>query len=179
MLIGVDICNTIANVNYELFKKFNISLKQYPAPEVPGDFFLSPGGLQTFMKARPFYQAQETLWQMVNRGYRIVYVTSRPELAEFVTKRWLKVNKFPKGRVEFVPSTKKANIAQSFKMAAFFDDDPTVIKDLITKNIPNIFVKTTPYNRYLAAPSVFHFRKWGQLNLNIENILTDIVKNPR
>lgn len=112
MLIGVDICNTIANINYELFRKFKINPRQYPAPEVPKDFFITAGGLTLFINARPYYNSQKVLMQLITEGYRIVYVTSRPKIAEFVTRRWLKLNGFPPGNVEFIPSGEKAAIAR-------------------------------------------------------------------
>lgn len=162
MLIGVDICNTIANINYELLQKFNISPKQYPAPEVPRDFFTSPEGLKLFMNARPYYSAQKVLLKIITGGYRIVYMTSRPKVAEFVTRRWLKLNGFPLGNVEFIPSSEKAAMAQDSGMVAFFDDDPVVIQDLIQKKITT-FVKVTPYNSHLVGPHVVRFKDWGRV----------------
>lgn len=163
MLIGIDLCNTVANVNYELLKKFNnLSCKKYPFPEVPIDFFVSTEGLKIFMNARPFYRSQETLYQLNSLGYQIVYMTSRPQFAEFVTRRWLRMNGFPTGRIEFVPSDKKAARAYETGMVAFFDDDPVVIQSL-NKGAINIFVKAAPYNHHLNSPNIVRFKEWGNL----------------
>ncbi|MTI84969.1 MAG: hypothetical protein FH756_14015 [Firmicutes bacterium] len=164
MLVGIDICNTIANVNYELLHKFNLNLKKYPAPEVPDNYFLTKAGLKVFKNARPFYQAKDILWQMAAQGCRLVYVTSRPKVANFITRRWLEVNEFPKGKVEFLSSRDKAIMAKDSGMVAFFDDDPVVIMDLLELSIPiNIYVKTAPYNRHFNASNIVKFQKWGQL----------------
>ncbi len=165
MLVGVDLCNTLANINYELLQQFKkISLNQYPAPEVPGDFFTTPAGLKVFWKARPFYRAREVLFQMTELGYRIVYLTSRPKQAQFVTRRWLEVHRFPAGPVEFVPSCEKATVARDAGMVAFFDDDPTVISSMLEKQIPHVFIKAAPYNALFSDHSgVLRFNHWGQL----------------
>lgn len=164
MLVGVDICNTIANINYELLQMFDkLTLKQYPAPEVPKDFFTSSEGLKLFQRARPYFQANEVLYKMATNGYRIIYITSRPKLAEFVTRRWLEINQFPLGRVEIVSASEKATLAMDAGMVAFFDDDPLVVSELIKKKIPNIFVKLAPYNRHIDGSSVRKFTDWGNL----------------
>ncbi len=164
MLVGVDICNTIANVNYELLKRFHkLSLTQYPATEVPKDFFTSVEGLKLFQKTRPFLRANEVLQEMVINGYQIIYITSRPKIAQFITQRWLKLNWFPTGRVEFVPSTQKAAMARDAGMVAFFEDDPLVLTDLIQKGVPNVFIKSAPYNRHIVGPNLQRFTEWSQL----------------
>lgn len=159
MLIGVDICNTIANINYELLQKFNISPKLYPAPEVPKDFFINVEGLKMFLNARPYYHAKQVLAGMTAEGYRIVYMTSRPKTAEFVTRRWLNLHGFPAGSVEFIQSSEKATMAQYLRMVAFFDDDPVVIQGLTEKGIP-VFVKAAPYNANIIGPNVVRFKDW-------------------
>ncbi|AEG58968.1 LNS2 domain-containing protein [Desulforamulus ruminis] len=163
MLIGVDLCNTVTNINYELLQRFNISLKQYPAPEVPKDFFTSAEGLKLFLNARPYTGAQEALFRMAEEGYRVVYMTSRPKLAEFVTRKWLQKHGFPAGSVEFIPGDEKATMARDSGMVAFFDDDPTVIRGLIEKEIP-VFVKAAPYNAALSSPNIVRFTDWKQMN---------------
>ncbi|ABO49375.1 conserved hypothetical protein [Desulforamulus reducens MI-1] len=163
MLVGVDICNTISNVNYELLQRFNINLKVYPAPEVPEHFFTSPDGLKIFATARPYFRAKEMLHMISASGYKLIYMTSRPKMAEFVTRRWLDIHDFPHGRVEFVSSKEKAIMAHDAGMVAFFDDDPFVIKDLIQKGIPRVFVKTAPYNRHFASENVFRFNVWTEV----------------
>lgn len=161
MLIGVDLCNTVANVNYELLKRFNnLSFKKYPFPEVPKDFFESPEGLKIFMDARPFYRSQEMLYRLISLGYQVVYMTSRPQLAEFVTRRWLDLNGFPSGLIEFVPSNQKAERAYETGMVAFFDDDPFVIQGLINKGSISVFVKAAPYNNHIQSPNIVRFKEW-------------------
>jgi len=124
-----------------------------------------------FKNARPFYQAKDILWQMVAQGCRIVYVTSRPKMADFITRRWLEINNFPKGRVEYLSSKDKAIIAKDSGMVAFFDDDPAVIKDLLKISIQNIYVKSAPYNRHLNASNIVKFQEWGQLrHVNLKKI---------
>lgn len=170
MLIGVDICNTIANVNYELLQKFNINLKQYPAPEVPVGYFESTHGLEVFINSRPFFRAPEILHRMNTLGNRLVYVTSRPRIAGFVTRRWLAINGFPNGRVEFVGSKEKAVFAQDVGISMFFDDDPTVIKDLIEIGMKNVFVKNAPYNQFFVGTGINRFDNWNELSPYLERL---------
>lgn len=167
MLIGVDICNTISNINYELLQKFNINLKQYPAKEVPKDYFISSAGLKMFMDARPFNGAAATLNLLNKSGFRIMYITSRPIISCFVTKRWLQYNGFPKGPVEFVLSSEKAKVARDYGITMFFEDDPAVIKMLVKNKMP-VFVKSAPYNRNLVGLGIIKFNEWAEIDSQLE-----------
>lgn len=114
MIIGVDLCNTIANVNLELLKYFSINYFTYPFPEVPQDFFKTTRGFEIFIKAEPFPNAHIVLRNLNSQGHRIEYITNRPKSAYFVTRRWLELNGFPAGRVVFTESPdEKANYVVS------------------------------------------------------------------
>lgn len=165
MLVAVDICNTIANVNLELLRYFRLDLEKYPHPAVPPEFFESGRGQEVFFKADPFPGAQETLFELHKRGCRIEYVTSRPQSAKFVTKRWLTIHGFPSGRIIFAGGPKeKADLVHRRRYVLFFEDDPRVINELLALRCGvDILVKDWQYNRSLKQEQLVRFRRWREL----------------
>ncbi|MCL6639613.1 MAG: hypothetical protein K6T80_08065 [Firmicutes bacterium] len=163
MRVGIDICNTIANVNLELLRYFRISFDKYPSPEIPEGFFGTSRSLDIFMKAEPFPGSQKALTILVESGYIIEYITNRPLLAEFVTKRWLALHWFPPGRVIFTKTPEdKVNCAIQRSYTAFFEDDPRTIELLLRKGI-EVFVKDWEYNRSLKHDLMVRFKRWSEV----------------
>jgi len=161
--VAVDICNTIANVNLELLRYFNITLDDYPSPVVPEGFFDTYKGREVYIRAEPFPGSQNVLRTFLKEGYVIEYVTTRPPSAEFITKRWLSVHGFPLGQVIFVDSPKeKVIFAEKRNYAAFFEDDPRVIKPLFERGY-EVYVKDWIYNRFLQHDLISRFRKWSDV----------------
>ncbi|QGG46832.1 hypothetical protein [Heliorestis convoluta] len=96
MLIGVDICNTIAKINEALALRF-LGTSEIPQElrkqrrwDLPGlnpDFFRTHEGLRLFFEAKPYEGAAETLNKLVSAGHRVVYITAKPKESELVTRR--------------------------------------------------------------------------------------------
>lgn len=163
MRVGVDVCNTISNVNLELLRYYNISFEDYPSPQIPEGFFNTAKGLDIFMKAEPFPGSQGVLKGLCDDGYLVEYVTTRPAEAEFITKRWLALHGFPPGRVIFVGSPEeKVQYAIRKGHIVFFDDDPRVAALFLNTRV-DVFVKDWQYNRSLDSGRLIRFKKWSEI----------------
>lgn len=163
--MGVDICNTISNINFELLRFYNISLEDYPSPGVPEGFFETDKGLGVLMRAEPFPGSQNVLKRLQEEGYKVDYVTTRPASTEFIAKRWLTIHGFPPGKVIFVDGPGgKAVCAVAQNYTAFFEDDPRAIKFILKKGI-EVFVKDWPYNRFLKHDLISRFKRWAEVSV--------------
>jgi hypothetical protein len=168
MWIGVDICNTIANVNLELVRRFNIALDVYPAANgPPRDFFSSPEGVKFFWNVEPFPHAAQALRRIAGAGYRLAYVSSRPRETYFVTKRWLALCGFPPGPVMLgLAAERKVALATRYGLAGFFEDDPAVAAALAGAGI-RVWLKDWPYNRKVGVKQLVRFREWREIARSI------------
>ncbi|QGP94090.1 hypothetical protein MGLY_35150 (plasmid) [Neomoorella glycerini] len=163
MRIGVDLCNTIANVNVMLAMKFTcLSLTQYPSPGIPAGYFSTPEGLELLKMAQPFPYAAATLCLMASAGHEVIYLTSRPVLAANFTREWLAANGFPGGALMFLPRGDKALFARHYGIEWFFEDDP--LEALSLHGVVNkVFVKTWPYNYGVQGPGIKKFISWREV----------------
>lgn len=162
-LIGVDLCNTISNVNRKLTHYFNYNHETYPADGIPRDYFSSPQGLDVFKSAKAYPYGAHVLQSITKAGCEIVYVTTRPKVAAFVTEQWLKTNNFPSGKVFYVPREIKASFMINQGFASCFEDDPLVIKQLVKTEMRYVFVKEWTYNTGLIHKKVIRFSNWREL----------------
>jgi len=164
MLVGVDLCNTIQNINLELVKYYRLDFCTYPFKNVSQDFFETATGNQVFMNASPFPGARELLRDLTNNsGVRIEYVTNRPRTADFVTRRWLALHGFPPGRIIFTRKPEdKVDYILKRGITLLFEDDPRVVTS-IKKHYHSIdiFLKDWQYNR--SVRGINRFRKWSDL----------------
>ncbi|GAF24679.1 uncharacterized conserved protein [Moorella thermoacetica Y72] len=163
MRIGVDLCNTIANINAMLVMKFTrLSLTRYPDPEIPAGFFSTPEGLELLSKAQPFPYAAVTLRFLASAGHEVIYLTSRPILAVNLTREWLAVNDFPCGALMFLPRGYKALFARYYGIDWFFEDDPQEALSL-QGVVCKVFMKTWPYNYGVQGPGIRKFISWREI----------------
>ncbi|WP_338832845.1 hypothetical protein MHLNE_15930 [Moorella humiferrea] len=162
MRVGVDIDNTIANLNAGLLKRFNVSLKVYPSPELPEGFFATPEGMEALAEADPLPGAVETLRTFSEWGHEIFYITSRPPLAISLTRNWLETRDFPRGAINFVPRGRKRLLAQACNIDLFFEDDPREVKGLAGV-VPWVCVPAWPYNTNTRGPGIYRFSSWQAL----------------
>jgi hypothetical protein len=168
--IAVDIDNTVANTNLELVRRFGISLKKYPAPEVPPGFFASREGMQMLQKVEPFPHAARALEVLADLGYRIAYISSRPGDALFATVRWLQVNGFPADQVVTgLVGDAKLDVIRELEPTAVFEDDPIAVKMLVGR-VPAVWLKDWPYNRpggrdgiQRPGSNVIRFKSWEEV----------------
>lgn len=141
-VILVDICNSIADVNSVLAKR-GVDISRYPARV---DFPLEEW-LRVFWEAKPYPSAVEILNLAVQHGFEIFYVTSRPQEALFVTRRWLDVHKFPPGDLIIgIRPEEKVIVARELMPYLIIEDDPAIIHRYRQNNFP-VVVKAQPYNR--------------------------------
>ncbi|MDI6908023.1 MAG: hypothetical protein QMC81_11140 [Thermoanaerobacterales bacterium] len=159
MWVGVDVCNTLANVNLELLRRFNIRMNEYPAPIEP-EWFASSEGLRVLWAAEPFPGAAAALARLVRNGYRLVYVSSRPKEAEFITLRWLEFHGFPEAPLCLLPRGRKVILSEKARVAAFFEDNPQEILTLKRAGV-DVIVKDWPYNR--AVQGSARFKAWREV----------------
>ncbi len=153
-----DIDNTIADTNSLLHRLFEIPKDVYPAPVSP-NFWKSGTGLLVFSRANPIAGAREFVENMARRIGPVVYVTNRPPVAEFVTKRWLRMHGFPEGPVVFCKGPEgKLLAARRYAPALAVDDDPEAVKMYSFAGIA-VLMPGWPYNEAIDLPNVLVVRE--------------------
>jgi uncharacterized HAD superfamily protein len=151
-LVVADIDNTIANVNALLYGAFDVPEEIYPAPTPPG--FWEDTGLMIFAKAQPLPGAAELLKECRKRFGSLVYLTCRPRVAEFVTRRWLELHGFPIAPVRFCESAReKVARAELLGAVLALEDDPETVEMYDQAGIP-VLMPDWPYNRHVDLPGV-------------------------
>lgn len=154
--LGVDICNTLAEVNYEIGNIFKIpkwnpmtySLESLGISKDHTDRFFVEHP-EVFALARPLDGAREALHNLA-QNWEIFYITSRPTWAQDITLRWLKKYGFPFGTL--VMGLPKQKAAQELDIVAFIEDDPTQIQ-VLQKTCP-VYSPKWAYNSGLTWPEI-------------------------
>ncbi|NYE57205.1 HAD family hydrolase [Carboxydothermus ferrireducens] len=136
--VFVDICNSIADVNSELQKR-GVDTTVYPSKVNFG----TEEWLKVFAEALPFPGSAEAI-QKLAEDFEVVYITSRPKIATFVTLRWLKLWGFPEGEL-LIGVKDKARYAKIFNPVFALEDDPKIAKAYTELRVP-VIVKKQPYN---------------------------------
>jgi uncharacterized HAD superfamily protein len=162
MRIGVDICNTIANVNAEILKCYHVSLDVYPFPELPAGFFSTTEGLTLLARAKPLAGAVEVLKNYALHGHEIIYITSRPVIAANITREWLAVHGFPRGSIVFLPRGYKKVFAAHYGIGLFFEDDPIEAAGL-QEAVGQVYMPAWPYNRNVKGRYIQRFTSWKDM----------------
>jgi hypothetical protein len=144
--LGVDICNTLADVNAEIGRVRGIKSwrpERYALEPLEirdgGAFFAAHP--EIFVRAEPLPVARETLWTLARR-WEIFYITSRPLWAKELTIAWLAGHGFPPG--ELVMGIPKAAAVQQLGLSAFAEDDPMQV-GLLQRVCP-VYPIAWPYN---------------------------------
>lgn len=152
--IAVDICNTLADVNRELEKRFgpvpDPNMYFHPSVKDIPNFFSD--NLDVFLNAEPIKNSIYEL-NILARFNHVVYITARPKTAYFVTKRWLQVNGYPLCPIIFTRDKVKA--AKKFGIEIAIDDSPYDIEEYLKSGI-KVYIKKQSYNK--AYPNRF---EWG------------------
>lgn len=165
--IGVDIDNTIAMTNPSLslmlfgtteIPKHLQGVSRWPVSPVDSlTWWASSEGLSILANTRPYRGAAEVLSNLAKNGWRIVYITARPENAKMVTLRWLNNHNFPKGTVRFTGD--KASTCLELNVSLLIEDDPIYLQQVSDADI-SVLIKAHPYNRSIKGP---RFLKWEAL----------------
>ncbi|MDK2816243.1 MAG: hypothetical protein PWR22_872 [Moorella sp. (in: firmicutes)] len=162
MRIGVDICNTIANVNAEILRSYDVSLDVYPFPELPAGFFSTTEGLTLLARAKPLAGAAEVLKNYALHGHEIIYITSRPVIAANITREWLAAHGFPRGSIVFLPRGYKKVFAAHYGIGLFFEDDPIEAAGL-QEAVCQVYMPVWPYNRNVKGRYIQMFTSWKEV----------------
>lgn len=143
-IIAVDICNTIADVISVINARlgYNPNPAEYFHPALWDKPYYFEENLDIFLEAKPIASSIEILNELSIYN-EIIYITARPEIAEFVTKLWLKENNYPKGKVYF--SKNKAKLASKLGVDIAIEDAPFEIERYIKAGI-KVFIKEQAYN---------------------------------
>lgn len=169
LTIGVDICNTIANLVEEVSKEFNIPLGElytrydlHKEHGVPVNFFDTAKGLQLFKACKPFKGSAKAFNSMEGR-VRVVYITARPSQTNILTYKWLMQYRFPPGPVIF--TTNKLEIVKKFTVDVMVEDSPFYINQL--SEVVPVIAKSYKYNSHIDVP---RFDDWSNFTTVINNI---------
>lgn len=154
MSLAVDICNSLANINGQLAKEINgYCYDKYPFP-LPEKYFTSSAGMRVFRDAEPFSGTAEILSSLAELFGGIVYVTTRPPEAKFVTRRWLAKHGYPKGDILFCKCEEKTSVYISLAPLLVIEDDPRVLETAKEALGAPIIVPQWPYNRHIAGSRI-------------------------
>lgn len=132
-LVGVDLCNTVAEIDAALRRHFNVppqlrqrDLKGFGATP---EFFRSEAGLRIFEEAQPIPGAVEGVRELIRLGYEVVYLTARPVQAIQVSRIWLARHGFPRPTNVLCTEDKPA-ACRRLGVAVAIDDWPPEIRRL-------------------------------------------------
>ena len=156
-MVITDIDNTIAETGALLCRAFDIPEEIYPAPTPPG--FWEDTGLLIFSRAKPFSGVREILEIYSDGLGGLTYLTCRPPIAEFITKRWLRLHGFPDAPVVFCRNAQeKAEKAEALGAALALEDDPEAVLLYDRAGIV-VLMPDRPYNRHVDLPGVARVRE--------------------
>lgn len=164
-MLAVDICNSLADIDSQL-KLRGITQNAYPAP-LPECYFTSPDGMRVFRDAEPIEHMVDTVKCLALLLGGVTYVTSRPIVASFVTRRWLKRYGFPAGDVMFCQWHEKASIYMALKAKVIIEDDPRVL-EAIKDPGALVLVPQWPYNQHLFSENLIQVKNWGKAAKEVE-----------
>ena len=150
MRAGVDICNTIANINACVAEALGLPVEaltrkyglEHLGLDSAGWFQAHP---EVYEAALPMPVIYDEVRALARAGWEIVYVTSRPERHRAVTTRWLRRWGFPTG--DLIMNGNKAEVAQALGLALFLEDSPNEIRAL--RKVCRVRVVPWPYNESL------------------------------
>lgn len=144
--LGVDICNTLADINTLVGRVRGIKSwrpERYALEPLEirdgGAFFAAHP--EIFAQAEPMPGAGEALWELA-RQWEIFYVTSRPLWARELTIAWLAGHGFPPGKL--VMGIPKAAAVRQLGLSAFVEDDPAQVK--LLRQYCRVYPIAWPYN---------------------------------
>ncbi|MGB9819668.1 MAG: 5' nucleotidase, NT5C type [Thermovenabulum sp.] len=143
MKIGVDICNTVADVLTEIERRLGkYDWHTYYHPNMPESFFEENKDI--FLKARPYANAAKVLKEL-SKEHEIIYITSRPAWAKEYTVQWLKSHDFPNPEnVIFTDNKAKAVVENRVKY--MIEDAPHEIRKMLSIDV-KLIMKVQPYNK--------------------------------
>ncbi|WP_113675876.1 5' nucleotidase, NT5C type [Vallitalea guaymasensis] len=155
MIFGIDICNTIADVNEVLMRRLgpNPNPENYHHPKVDRMFFKSE--LDVFSVAKPIKGSRDFLNSLVKEN-QIFYITARPLEAKERTITWLMKHKYPCfDRLIF--TNDKLSICNDLNVDFMIEDSPFELDRLYGQI--KTYVYAQPYNtRY---PNRFYYKGGG------------------
>ncbi len=155
-MVASDIDNTIANLCVPLRNR-GVDVNMYPSP-LPQGFWTSEEALRMYRDAAPIPGAAALLQGLLKNLGGLVYITSRPATAKFVTRRWLETHGFPNAPVHFVAGAQgKAAAAESQGVILALEDDPAAVALYAAAGI-KVLMPDWPYNQAVNALGVARVR---------------------
>lgn len=144
--IGVDICNTVADVNSLVASVLGLPLSVFTEEYSMGRFAKDPEAWfethpEVFAEALPMPGAFDALDRLASKA-EIVYVTARPVWARSITLEWLGKWGFPRGLL--VMGEPKDAVASALGLSAFVEDAPREVRAL--RRVCPVFTVGWPYN---------------------------------
>jgi uncharacterized HAD superfamily protein len=104
-----------------------------------------------FYEKSPIVKSKLEILNRLAKEHELVYITSRPPEAEFVTELWVKGNHLPFSHNLYVVNGSKQDLVSSLDISYFIDDRPTVVKEL--HDIVKVILYTRPWNYKYEEPN--------------------------
>lgn len=144
--ICIDIDNTIFDVNTELIKiGYSHAGKIYPIPDIQKNFFCTPEGIKILTNAEIIKQTATMLNYIREKGYSIVFATTRPAFLREKTLIQLKNIGRLSGETLYMLQDKTEVPAD-----LFIEDDPWQIIRLL-KSKRNVVAPEWEYNKFITS----------------------------
>lgn len=133
-VIAVDLCNTIADIQKELDNRLghnpNPSLYFHQGLWDKPNYFEE--NLDIFSEAEAITNSVEVLNELAKYN-TIYYITARPQIAEFVTRLWLKKFAYPMAKIYF--TNDKVKVANKIGVNVAIEDAPFELEKYINAGI--------------------------------------------
>lgn len=106
--------------------------------------------IPTFYEKSPIVKSKLEILNNLAKIHELLYITSRPDEARFVTDLWVHQNKLPYADNLYVVNGSKRDLVSSLHIDYFIDDRPAVVKEL--HDIVKIILYTRPWNYQYNEP---------------------------
>lgn len=143
-IIAIDICNTLADIITEIEVRLghNPNPTEYFHPGINKYPRFFEDNLDVFLNAKAIGDSALQLREL-SKNNTIVYLTARPQIAEFVTRLWLKNNGYPIAPIYF--TNNKVRVASKLGVNLAIEDAPFELDRYMEADI-EVLVKQQSYN---------------------------------
>ncbi len=101
-----------------------------------------------------------SMHHLVQNGFELVAVTSRPKSVEKYTMDWINKEQLPFSTVYFTDAHEKINIAKELEMEVFIEDNPVTATQMLDV-CDRVFIFDAKYNRHLVESNrLIRVYKW-------------------
>jgi len=148
-------------ISYDILKIYGITEKEY-------EEWYNLKGASIYENAPLAKDAKKILTQL-QKEYRLIYITARPEEYRKPTMRWFEQNQLPFDRVVMTGNAYKCDDAINYQIDLFLEDHYDAAKAMGTKLQIPILLFNTPYNQGPLLENVIRIYSWKEAKTIIDD----------